>query len=377
MNMNTNIVEAFIEDRADDSPLNRVEEFYEFAAKQNLINKHSFNSTYLDGKDTKRFAAEAVGLLEVDLDVFDIVLSTKPTYHEKREILDTFVQLREAKTPVDEHKALESLIIDVSQQALNGYYSARCLKDDMLIFFDTIAPTTKLTRKLSKVGAYLNTLDRDKYHLTSKEFDKFTNIFNEMYLLYTNFLGTMKVNKDMPKEIIITTNFEAMLTAGEVGNISTCLAPDGCNRALTGLYASMSNVGVAYLVKKGDSIHNAIARSFVYLGEDGFAIGEIYPRHYSVFKNELIRILSLGQEQEERRFEEDRFTSELLSSTSTHIIYNTSITFHTNVEYLCMSCGSILTTNDLNVFTHWNAEGNKIWCVECLDYDEDEDEDEL
>lgn len=375
MEKNTNIVDAFINNRADDLSLSKVEEFYEFAAKQNIINKRLFNNTYLDGNDTKRFAAD-IKLLEVTLDVFDVVLSTNPARYEKREILDTFVNLQQAETLADEYKALESLIIDVSQQALNGYYSARHLKNDMLEFFTTISPTTKLTRKISKVGAYLNSLERDSYNLTTAEFDKFTSVFNEMYLLYTNFLGTLKVNREMAKEIIITTNFEAMLAAGEVGNISTCLASDGCNRGLTGLYASMSNVGVAYLVKQGDNIDNAIARSFVYLGEDGFAIGEMYPRYYSAFKTELIRILSLGEQQVERRFKEDRFTRELLGSTSTYTIYNTSSTFHTEVEYLCMSCGTVLTTDDLQVFNHWNAEGEKIFCQECLDYDEEEEEEE-
>lgn len=376
MEKNTNIVDAFISYRADDLSLGKVEEFYEFAAKQNIINKHLFNNRYLDGNDTKRFSADSIKLLEVTLDVFDVVLSTNPENYEKREILDTFVDLQQAETLADEYKAFESLIIDVSQQALNGYYSARRLKDDMLEFFTTISPTTKLTRKISKVGAYLNSVERDNYHLTPQEFNKFTSVFNEMYLLYTNFLGTLKVNREMAKEIIITTNFEAMLTAGEVGNISTCLASDGCNRGLTGLYASMSNVGVAYLVKQGDNIDNAIARSFVYLGEDGFAIGEMYPRYYSAFKTELIRILSLGEQQVERRFKEDRFTRELLGSTSTYIIYNTSNVFHTEVEYLCMSCGAILTTDDLQVFNHWNAEGEKIFCQECLDYEEEDDEEE-
>lgn len=372
------IVKEFIDARIDIVNYSSAEEHYNFARKQNLVNKQLFNDTLLDGNDTKIFSVDSLGALDSPTADFDIILSTRPSSYQKNEILDTFILMQQADTFNHEQQitTIESFLIDVSMQIYAvDYDMSLAIRQAVTKFVSTLPYNLKFTRKLSKVGTFLATIPLHTIpRIDRGTMNLYINLYNEMYLLYTNFLGKVTVDTQIPKEIIITTNFDMMMMAGDTGNVGTCLSPTGCNRGLTTLYASASNIGVAYVVRKGCSIDKAIARCFIYLGDNGFGIGEMYPRHFSSVEYALKQILNMENNEHRSYSSPNIFLDEMLEATSTSIMYSGASYYDVQTEFLCMCCGKKLDIDDDEVFTHYDADGRALLCTDCLEYDDEEDD---
>lgn len=115
------------------------------------------------------------------------------------------------------------------------------------------------------------------------------NLPIEKWINQLTLLKGMTTRKPRKYDMVITTNFEDMLTCSEGVDWSSCLHHNGCNNTNTLVFASMPNVAMVGLVecgtyKQGESRWKR--RSFVQAEpkQDGsFIIAESYPTWDSVF----------------------------------------------------------------------------------------------